>query len=199
MVALFAATARSASILSVSTWGGASSEISSGVAVAGDGDGATYQVGDTFSFDALQRPSVFALKYTGTARSHESGRGEGQSSSTASTRAAWRSPATAPSMCPGARYRGDALVLKLSSEGSLVWQQKWGASGSDRAEAIAVGSDGSVYVVGSTSSFADATTTGHLFSRAEAPLADWVTFVQATSREWWRCSQARTGGRPTAS
>jgi uncharacterized delta-60 repeat protein len=163
VVAVFAAAARSATIVSQSSWGGVSSEISSGVALAGDG--ATYQVGDTFSFDLNQRPYLFALKYTadGSLAWERAWRGPEQFNSEHASGVAVAGDGSLYVSGSTIGVGGDALVLKLSPEGSLVWQQKWGASGSDRAEAIAVGSDGSVYVVGSTSSFADATTSGHLF------------------------------------
>ena len=163
VVAVFAATARSASVVSESTWGGASSEISSGVVVAGDG--ATYQVGDTFSFDPFQRPYVFALKYAadGSLAWERAWKGPEQFSSDHASGVALAGDGSVYVSGSTIGTGGDALVLKLAPDGSLVWQQKWGSSGSDRAEAIAVGSDGSVYVVGSTTSFADATTSGHLF------------------------------------
>ena len=163
VVALFAAAARSATVVSVSTWGGASSEISSGVAVAGDG--ATYQVGDTFSFDPFQRPYVFALKYAadGLLAWERAWKGPEQFNSEHASGVALAGDGSVYISGSTIGTGGDALVLKLSPEGSLVWQQKWDGSGNDRAEAIAVASDGSVYVVGSTTSFADATTSGHLF------------------------------------
>jgi uncharacterized delta-60 repeat protein len=163
VVAVFAAAARSATIVSQSSWGGASSEISSGVALAGDG--ATYQVGDTFSFDPNQRPYLFALKYAadGSLAWERAWRGPEQFNSEHASGVAVARDGSVYVSGSTIGTGGDALVLKLSSDGSLVWQQKWGASGSDRAEAIAVGSDGSVYVVGSTTSFADAMTSGHLF------------------------------------
>ena len=163
VVAVFAATARSASIVSETTWGGASSEISSGVAVATGG--ATYQVGDTFSFDPFQRPYVFALKYAtdGSLAWERAWKGPEQFSIDHASGVAVAGDGSVYVSGSTIGVGGDALVLKFAPDGSLAWQQKWGAGGNDRAEATAVGSDGSVYVVGSTTSFADATTTAHLF------------------------------------
>jgi hypothetical protein len=47
---------------------------------------------------------------------------------------------------------GDAVLLKLSPDGVLVWQRRWGGGWSESGEAVAVAGDGSVYVVGGTSS-----------------------------------------------
>ena len=163
VVTLFAATARSATLVSESTWGGASSEISSGVAIAGDG--ATYHVGDTFSFDAFQRPYIFALKYApdGSIAWERAWRGPEQFNSEHASGIALAGDGSIYVSGSTIGVGGDALVLKLAPDGSLIWQRTWGGSGSERAEAIAVASDGSVYIVGSTTSFADATTSGHLF------------------------------------
>ena len=44
-------------------------------------------------------------------------------------------------------------VLKFDSNGTLVWQRSWGGSAFEEGEALAVAADGSIYVVGGTSSF----------------------------------------------
>jgi uncharacterized delta-60 repeat protein len=47
----------------------------------------------------------------------------------------------------------NAVLVKFTAEGSLVWDREWGGrSGDDPAE-VAVGSDGTVFLVGSTNSF----------------------------------------------
>jgi hypothetical protein len=51
--------------------------------------------------------------------------------------------------------RGDALLLKFSPAGLLLWQRRWDGGTTERGEAVAVAGDGSIYVVGGTSSFGD--------------------------------------------
>ena len=46
----------------------------------------------------------------------------------------------------------DVFVLKLDNNGNVVYSTYFGGSGSDSAAALAVGSDGSIYVTGSTTS-----------------------------------------------
>ena len=41
---------------------------------------------------------------------------------------------------------GDVLLLKFSPDGSLEWQRCWDGGGAETGEAVAVGSDGAVYV-----------------------------------------------------
>jgi hypothetical protein len=47
----------------------------------------------------------------------------------------------------------DALILKYSSGGALLWAKTWGGSGIEDARSIAFGPDGFLYVVGGTTSF----------------------------------------------
>jgi hypothetical protein len=48
---------------------------------------------------------------------------------------------------------GDLLLLKFSPEGTLLWELRWGGSGFEGGQDVAVGADGSVYVVGGTTTF----------------------------------------------
>jgi uncharacterized delta-60 repeat protein len=45
----------------------------------------------------------------------------------------------------------DAVLLKYSSDGSLIWQKKWGGEYNDRAEAISIDMDDNIYVAGFSS------------------------------------------------
>src|SRR5262249_1788513 len=44
-------------------------------------------------------------------------------------------------------------LLKFDPSGSLIWQRTWGGSAFDRSNAVAVASDGSVYITGAADSF----------------------------------------------
>src|SRR5262249_50076925 len=46
----------------------------------------------------------------------------------------------------------DAFLMKLDTDGNIVYSTYFGGSGTDQAVALAVGSDGSVYFAGSTNS-----------------------------------------------
>ena len=54
----------------------------------------------------------------------------------------------------------DAFLTKYSADGSKIWTRLLGASGEDIAYALTTGSDGSVYVSGSTDSALDGQTNG---------------------------------------
>ncbi len=47
----------------------------------------------------------------------------------------------------------DLILLKLDSNGNLLWQRSWGGTSSDEGYGVAVDSSGSVYVTGYTGSF----------------------------------------------
>lgn len=49
--------------------------------------------------------------------------------------------------------QGDALVLKFTSDGTLVWARTWGGPSREALADLAVGADGGIHIVGETSSF----------------------------------------------
>lgn len=52
---------------------------------------------------------------------------------------------------PGAGAGGqDAFVVRLTPEGKVVWMRQFGSSADDLARGVALGADGSVYVMGET-------------------------------------------------
>src|SRR5207247_10876569 len=49
--------------------------------------------------------------------------------------------------------QGDAILLKFSPDGALIWQRAWGGAGFDAARSLAIGVDGGVYIAGDTNRF----------------------------------------------
>ena len=149
-----AAPAHAATLISETTWGGAASEVVGDTAVAPDGS--TYVAGFTTSF-GTSSPTIFVVKFA--------------ADGSLSWQRTWEGPAPFGTdqandvavAGDGSVYvtgstQGDAVLLKLTPGGDLVWQRRWGGGGSESGEAVAVGGDGSIYVVGGTSSFGS-----HLF------------------------------------
>jgi uncharacterized delta-60 repeat protein len=150
-----AVPAGAATLQSETTWGGPVSEVTNGSALAADGS--SYLTGFTTSFDQSGQQNVFLVKFAPDASlawqrrwngPEPFGNDEGADAAVGPDGEVYAAGSTL-----GAG--GDALLLKFSSEGSLVWQRSWGGALLDRAQAVAVGADGSIYVVGSTSSFDD--------------------------------------------
>jgi len=53
----------------------------------------------------------------------------------------------------GSGFANDALLFKLAADGSLLWDRTWGGRDGDFAEGVAAAPNGTVAVVGGTSSF----------------------------------------------
>jgi hypothetical protein len=49
--------------------------------------------------------------------------------------------------------QGDAILVKFSPKGALVWARTWGGANFDVARDVAIGTDGGIYVAGETNSF----------------------------------------------
>jgi sugar lactone lactonase YvrE len=144
--------ARPASVVSETTWGGPSSEVTNGVAAAGDGS--TYLTGFTTSFDPFGQQQLFLVKHAadGTIAWQQTWEGPAQFGNDEGTDVAVAADGSV--YVTGATF-GDALLLKFTSTGTLLWQLRWDGGASERGEALAVAGDGSIYVVGGTSSFGD--------------------------------------------
>jgi hypothetical protein len=158
------APARAATILSETTWGGAASEVTNGVAAAAD---ATYLTGFTTSFDPFGQQQVFVVKQAadGTIAWQRTWEGPDQFGNDEGTDVAVAPDGSVYVTGSTQGNLGDALLLKFASDGSLLWQRRWDGGGTERGEGVAVTADGSVYVVGGTSSFGGS----HLFLLRFAP------------------------------
>lgn len=155
MLVVAVAPAQPATVVSETTWGGTVSEVTNGVAVAADG--ATYLTGFTTSFDPFGQLQLYLVKHAadGTIAWQRTWEGPDQFGNDEGTDVAVASDGSAYVTGSTQGNRGDALLLKFSSDGSLLWQRRWDGGATERGEAVAVAPDGSVYVVGGTSSFGD--------------------------------------------
>jgi uncharacterized delta-60 repeat protein len=158
------ATARAATVISETTWGGPLSEVTNGAAVASDGS--SYLTGFTTSFDPSQQVFLVKFAVNGALSWQRTFQGPEQFRIDEG-----KGVAVAPD---GSVYvtgqivgvQGDVLLLKFSPDGSLLWQRRWDGGGTESGEAVAVGSDGAIYVTGGTNSFGGF---GHLFVLRFAP------------------------------
>ena len=145
-----AAAAPAPTPVSETTWGGAGSDVTEGEAVGSDGS--TYLVGFTNSFGG-GASKLFTVKFA--------------PDGSLAWQRTWDAPpdafpfvndeahdaavgADGSVYVAGSTFVGGngALLVKLGSDGSLLWQRTWGGNGS--AQAVAVALDGSVYVTGAT-------------------------------------------------
>ena len=161
------ATARAATVISETTWGGVNSEVTNGAAVASDGS--TYLAGFTNSFDPVDPlDDAFVVKFTpeGSLSWQRTFAGPAQFSIDRANGVAVAPDGSVYAAGQTVGVGNDVLLLKFSAEGSLVWQRRWDTGGQETGEGVAVASDGSVYVTGVTDSFGGF---GHLFVLRFAP------------------------------
>src|SRR5262245_23909855 len=146
---------RGQSLLSETTWGGPSFEVTEGTALAPDGS--AYLVGRTGSF-IFSHASIFLVRFA-------------PDGATIAWQRTWEAPnpfiddtsSDVAVAADGSAYvagrtlgvNGDALLLKFDPDGTLLWQRSWGrgADNSESADAVAIAADGSVYVTGGTTRF----------------------------------------------
>ena len=145
---------RALTLVSETTWGGADSEVTEGVATASDGS--IYVAGTTRSFGSRpSAPVIFLLKFEvdGTLAWQRTWEGPGDFANHEARDVAVDSDGSAYVTGSTTGIAGDAVLLKFAPDGTLAWQRTWGGSGTESGQGVAVGPDGVVYVTGSTSSF----------------------------------------------
>lgn len=147
--------------------GGTGNDTSNGIAIANDGS--IYITGSTTSvtLDGQQlniQEDAFVAKYGsdgsklwtrligGTAFDRSYGIGIDPNDSAVYITGTTNSSSIEGAAANSSSTAGDVFVAKLGSDGSKTWTRTIGDSGTDEGRAISVGSDGSIFVVGFTSS-----------------------------------------------
>jgi len=161
LIALEAAPARSQSLLSQTTWGGAGADVASGVAMAPDGSTCVVGVSDSFATDQFGTPSprIFVVKFA--------------ANGSLSWQRIWNGTTIRNLGRPGvaiapdgsvyatgvsADNRNDAVLLKFDANGTLQWERTWGDADSNETFGVAAAADGSVYITGTATAFSAGST-----------------------------------------
>ena len=161
LIALEAAPARSQSLLSQTTWGGAGSDVASGVAMAPDGSTCVVGISDSFATDQFGTPSprIFVVKFA--------------ANGSLSWQRIWNGTTIRNLGRPGvaiapdgsvyatgvsADNRNDAVLLKFDANGTLQWERTWGDADSNETFGVAAAADGSVYITGTATAFSAGST-----------------------------------------
>ena len=185
LLLLAAGTAQSQTLLSETTWGGAGSDVAEAVATSADGSAYVVGITDSFTVDQFGTPSprIFIVKFA--------------ANGSLSWQRIWNGATVRglgrPDVAVGADGSvyvtgvtadngNDAVLLKFDAGGQLLWERMWGGSASDESLAVATAPDGSVYIVGTETSFGPSS--GGLFV---------VKFDPAGNVVWQRISDGAAG------
>ncbi len=81
-------------------------------------------------------------------------------------------------------YSGDALFLKLTLDGDVIWERTWGGDGYEQAISIGLAKDGGYYIFGETDSYGAGDRDFFLLKIAGDGSEDWFKTYGRTRREW---------------
>jgi hypothetical protein len=81
-------------------------------------------------------------------------------------------------------YSGDALFMKLTLDGDVLWERTWGGDGYEQAWSVDLAEDGGYYVFGETDSYGAGDRDFFLLKIAEDGSEDWFKTYGGARREW---------------
>jgi len=81
-------------------------------------------------------------------------------------------------------YSGDALIMKLSLAGEVLWEQNWGGDGYEQADAVLQAEDGGYYIFGETDSYGAGNRDFFLLKVDGEGSEQWFKTYGGTRREW---------------
>jgi len=143
-------------LLTQTTWGGGGSDTAEAVATAIDGSAYVVGITDSFTNDQFGTPSprIFVVKFA------PNGALTWQRIWNGTTVRGLGRPDVAVAPDGSVYVTGvsvtngnDAVLLKFTADGTLLWERTWGGAQSEEAKAVATATDGSVYIAGTETSF----------------------------------------------
>lgn len=81
-------------------------------------------------------------------------------------------------------YSGDALVIKLTLEGEVLWERTWGGDGYEQALSVTMAEDGGIFIFGETDSFGEGDRDFFLLKMTEDGTEEWHRTYGGEGREW---------------
>jgi hypothetical protein len=81
-------------------------------------------------------------------------------------------------------YSGDALLMKLTLEGDVLWERTWGGDGYEQAHGVAQAEDGGYYIFGETDSYGAGGRDFFLLKVDQNGAEDWYSTYGREHREW---------------
>ena len=81
-------------------------------------------------------------------------------------------------------YSGDALFMKLTLDGDVLWEQTWGGDGYEQAWSVVLAEDGDYYIFGETDSYGAGDRDFFLLKIDKDGTEDWFQTYGRARREW---------------
>jgi outer membrane protein assembly factor BamB len=81
-------------------------------------------------------------------------------------------------------YSGDALFMKLTLDGELLWERNWGGDGYEQAISVGSAGDGGYHIFGETDSYGAGDRDFFLLKVAEDGSEEWFKTYGGARREW---------------
>ena len=81
-------------------------------------------------------------------------------------------------------YSGDALIMKLTLNGDVLWEQTWGGDRYEQAWAVALAESGGYYIFGETDSYGAGDRDFFLLKITEDGSEEWFKTYGYAHREW---------------
>jgi len=81
-------------------------------------------------------------------------------------------------------YSGDTLLMKLTMDGDVLWEQTWGGDGYEQAVSVVEAGDGGYYIFGETDSYGAGNRDLFLLKITADGTEEWFKTYGGTGREW---------------
>ncbi|HSF83929.1 MAG TPA: hypothetical protein VLA49_22055 [Anaerolineales bacterium] len=81
-------------------------------------------------------------------------------------------------------YSGDALFMKLTLDGDVLWERTWGGDGYEQADSIVMAEDGGYFIFGETDSYGAGDRDFFLLKITQDGVEEWFKTYGGTGREW---------------
>ena len=81
-------------------------------------------------------------------------------------------------------YSGDALLMKLTLDGDVLWEKTWGGDGYEQAWSVTPAEDGGYYIFGETDSYGAGDRDCFLLKITEDGAEEWYRTYGREKREW---------------
>ena len=81
-------------------------------------------------------------------------------------------------------YSGDALLMKLTLDGDVLWERTWGGDGYEQALSVVPAGDGGYYIFGETDSYGAGDRDFFLLKTTEDGTEEWFQTYGGARREW---------------